>query len=260
MPIRHILCGCLISLLPIAAADARSECSVSSGSHRIALLELYTSEGCSSCPPADRWLSGLAAKEIDSERVVPLALHVDYWDYIGWRDRFAQPGFAERQRQMALLGNSNLVYTPQVMLNGRDFRNWRNTGRFERDLAAINASVPQATLRLTLKQPKPDTLDVSTIAQNTREGNHSLFIALYENNLTSAVKHGENAGSTLHHDFVVRAWRGPFALNAKNATSWRHEIKLDKQWNPKSLGLAAFVQNTASGEVLQAIARPLCAD
>ena len=260
MPIRHILFGCLISLLPITAAGAQAECSASSGSKRVALLELYTSEGCSSCPPADRWLSGLAAKGVGSERVVPLALHVDYWDYIGWRDRFAQPGFAERQRQLALLGNSNLIYTPQVMLNGRDFRNWRNAGRFERELAAINTSAPQATLRLTLKQPRPDTLDVSTIAQNTQEGNHALFIALYENNLTSAVKHGENAGATLHHDFVVREWRGPFALNAKNATSWRHEIKLDKQWNQKSLGLAAFVQKTATGEVLQAIARPLCAD
>lgn len=260
MPIRHILFGSLISLLPIAAAGAHAECGASSGSNRVALLELYTSEGCSSCPPADRWLSGLAAKGIGSERVVPLALHVDYWDYIGWRDRFAQPGFSERQRQMALLGNSNLVYTPQVMLNGRDFRNWRNSGRFERELAAINTSVPQSAIRLTLKQPRPDILEVSTIAQNTQEGNHSLFIALYENNLTSAVKLGENAGSTLHHDFVVREWLGPFPLAGKNAASWRHEIKLDKQWNPKSLGLAAFVQNTTTGEVLQAVSRPLCAD
>lgn len=260
MPIRHILFGCLISLLPMAAAGARAECSVSSGSSRVALLELYTSEGCSSCPPADRWLSGLAAKGTGSERVVPLALHVDYWDYIGWRDRFAQPGFSVRQRQMALLGNSNLVYTPQVMLNGRDFRNWRNAGRFERDLAAINTSVPQAAIRLTLKQPRTDTLDVSAVAQNAQEGNHVLFIALYENDLTSVVKQGENAGATLHHDFVVREWLGPFPLAGKNAASWHHEIKLDKQWNPKSLGLAAFVQNTATGEVLQAVSRPLCAD
>lgn len=260
MPIRHILCACLMSLLPIAAAGAPAECSVSSGANRVALLELYTSEGCSSCPPADRWLSGLAAKGVNSERVVPLALHVDYWDYIGWRDRFAQPRFTERQRQMALLGNSTLVYTPQVMLNGRDFRNWRNSGRLERELAATSNSAAQATIRLTLKQPGPEILDVSTVAQNTQEGNHALFFALYENNLTSAVKRGENAGSTLHHDFVVRNWLGPFALNGKSPTSWRHEIKLDKEWNPESLGLAAFVQNTATGEVLQAVSRPLCRD
>jgi len=258
MPIRHILCGCLMSLLPIAAAGASAECSISSGSQRVALLELYTSEGCSSCPPADRWLSSLAAKNIGNERVVPLALHVDYWDYIGWRDRFAQPGFAERQRQMAALGNSTVVYTPQVMLNGRDFRAWRNSGRFERELAATSLVSAQATIRLTLKQSRPYTLDVSAAAQNTQEGNHALFLALYENNLTSVVKQGENAGATLHHDFVVRQWLGPLMLHGKSPAAWRQEIKLDKEWNPESLGLAAFVQNTATGEVLQAVSRPLC--
>jgi hypothetical protein len=260
MPIRRTLIGCLMCFLPIIAAGAPTECGVSSGSNRVALLELYTSEGCSSCPPADRWLSSLAAKGVGSERIVPLALHVDYWDYIGWRDRFAQPGFTERQRQMALLGNSTLVYTPQLMLNGRDFRNWRNSGRFERELAAINSSAAQATIRLTLKRPRPDSLDVSTATQNTQEGNHALFLALYENNLSSVVKQGENAGATLHHDFVVRKWLGPFALNRKSPASWRHEIKLDMEWNSKALGLAAFVQNTATGEVLQAVSRPLCTE
>lgn len=255
MPIRHILCACLMSLLPIAAAGASAECSVSSESNRVALLELYTSEGCSSCPPADRWLSSLAATGIGNERVVPLALHVDYWDYIGWRDRFAQPAFSERQRQMA----STVVYTPQVMLNGRDFRAWRNPGRFARELAAINNSAAQATIRLTLKQTQPYTLDVSAAAQNMQEGNHAFFLALYENNLTSIVKRGENAGATLHHDFVVRQWLGPLALNGKSPAAWRQEIKLNKEWNPESLGLAAFVQNTATGEVLQAVSRPLCA-
>ena len=260
MPLRHILCTCLMSLLPIAAVEASAECSVGSGPKRLALLELYTSEGCSSCPPAERWLSSLASKGIGNERIVPLALHVDYWDYIGWRDRFAQPGFSERQRQMAGLGNSTVVYTPQVMLNGHDFRSWRNSGRLERELAAINSLAAQATIRLTLKQNRPYTLDVSAIAQNTQEGNHALFLALYENNLTSAVKHGENAGATLHHDFVVRKWLGPCALNGKSPAAWRQEITLAKDWSTESLGLAAFVQNTATGEVLQAVSRPLCAD
>ena len=153
MSIRNILCACLMSFLPIAATGTPAECSVSSGTSRVALLELYTSEGCSSCPPADRWLSGLAAKGVNSERVVPLALHVDYWDYIGWRDRFAHPGFSERQRQMAVLGNSTLVYTPQVMLNGRDFRNWRNSGRGRRPsvrhdhASRVMAHSPRESLR-----------------------------------------------------------------------------------------------------------------
>jgi hypothetical protein len=255
MHIRHLI-GLL---LPLAfAAQVHAECSASSGPQRAALLELYTSEGCSSCPPADRWLSSFAKQGVGHARAVPLALHVDYWDYIGWQDRFAKPAFTSRQREMALLGNSRLVYTPQVLLNGRDQRNWRSHERFERELAAINRTPPQAVIRLSVEH-RSNVLDLSVEAKVAQEGTHALYMAVYENDLVSIVKTGENAGATLHHDFVVRGWLGPFALSSKASTSRQQQIEFDQAWKIKSLGIAAFVQNTATGEVLQAVSLPLCA-
>ena len=129
---------------PVAAA-----CSAVSPAHTLALAELYTSEGCDSCPPADRWMSGLTARGLGADKVVPLSLHVDYWDYIGWKDPFAQAQFTERQRQIARLANSNLVYTPQVVLAGRDFRGWAGGG-FDAQVKAINARPARADIELAM--------------------------------------------------------------------------------------------------------------
>jgi hypothetical protein len=249
-------------LLPCAltvAVPAFADCSASSGPGRTALLELYTSEGCSSCPPADRWLSRLNAEGVDRGRVVPLALHVDYWDYIGWRDRYAQPAFTARQRNAAQLGHSNLVYTPQVLLNGRDFRNWNRQDSFGRELAAINNTPPQASIQISLK-PRPDAFDLAANIRVSQEGSHAFYVAVYENGLTTGVERGENAGSKLRHDFVVREWLGPFASSGKAAISWQQPVKLEKEWKTKQLGVAAFVQNTATGEVLQAVSLPFCGE
>ena len=97
-------------------------CSAQSAGTTTALVELYTSEGCDSCPPADRWLSSLGARGYAPDRVVPIALHVDYWDYIGWKDPYARQAYSARQRKMASLARAAMVYTPQVLLQGRDFR------------------------------------------------------------------------------------------------------------------------------------------
>jgi hypothetical protein len=94
----------LVLLLVVLAAPVHAgQCLARSAAHTVALVELYTSEGCSSCPPADRWLSGLAARGYTAERVVPLALHVDYWDYIGWKDPYAKRDFSLRQRKLTQL-------------------------------------------------------------------------------------------------------------------------------------------------------------
>src|SRR5689334_12001294 len=112
-----------------------TECSAQSGPQAVPLLELYTSEGCSSCPPADKWLSSIAAAGYGTDKVVPLAFHVDYWDYIGWKDRFARPDFSDRQRWVAAIGRSDFVYTPQVILNGIDFRGWSQNSRFRESIS-----------------------------------------------------------------------------------------------------------------------------
>ena len=243
--------GLAAGVLPVQAA----ECSVASGPQRTSLLELYTSEGCSSCPPADRWLSRISKVK----NVVPLAWHVDYWDYLGWRDRFAQPAFSERQREMARLNDSSFVYTPQVMLNGRDFRGWAKPGSLEPAVFAAQRSAPTATILLSAHNESRDTLGLSLRAQASQTGPNAIFVALYQNGLSSQVERGENAGGLLRHDYVVREWRGPYRLAATGETVWKQEIPFPHGL-ARSSGLAAFVQNTATGEILQAVALPLCFD
>ncbi len=108
----------LLSALPAAAADDTR--TFSSGNDRVALVELYTSEGCSSCPPADRWLSRLADDAGLWSEFVPVAFHVDYWDYIGWKDEFADPSNTQRQRGYAAAAGARSIYTPQMVVGGRD--------------------------------------------------------------------------------------------------------------------------------------------
>ena len=121
MRFAFLIVGALMGAPALAA-----QCTAQSGERTVALVELYTSEGCDSCPPADRWLSGLGAQGYVPGRVVPLSLHVDYWDYIGWKDPYAKREFSSRQRKLTQLQKLAFVYTPQVMLQGRDFRGWRS--------------------------------------------------------------------------------------------------------------------------------------
>src|SRR5260370_21661608 len=124
------------------------KCSARSGERTTALVELYTSEGCSSCPPADRWLSQLG-KSYRSEQVVPLALHVDYWDYIGCKDPYAKREFSQRQRKLSQLQRVAPVYTPQVLVQGSDFRDWAAPA-FDRAMGRINAKPARARLELEI--------------------------------------------------------------------------------------------------------------
>jgi len=250
--LQRLLCGFLFLFafsLPVLAG----ECTASSGPNRVALLELYTSEGCSSCPPADRWLSSLAAQGFTPDRVVPLALHVDYWDYIGWKDRFAQPAFSARQREMVRLAGSRTVYTPQVMLNGKDIRGL-SQGDLAQRLAAIKQSPEHAGMQLKISRQAPERIDTSVSVSAEYPENLVLYLALYENDLSTEVKAGENSGTKLHHDYVVREWFGPMKVGA----GIRQSLRLKPEWQAAKTGVAAFVQNRDSGEVVQAVSLGVC--
>src|SRR3954463_8496265 len=104
------------------AFSAHAQCETRSSANRVTVLELYTSEGCNSCPPADRWLSSLPAPGVTSDRPIPLAFHVDYWDQLGWPDRMAKEQFSIRQRTQSQRNGNTVVYTPQLLLNGLDYR------------------------------------------------------------------------------------------------------------------------------------------
>ncbi|MEO8204506.1 MAG: DUF1223 domain-containing protein [Betaproteobacteria bacterium] len=240
---------------------AGAQCSAQSGERTAVLVELYTSEGCDSCPPADRWLSSLQSQGYTPDRVVPLALHVDYWDYIGWKDPYAKREFATRQRRQAELKRARIVYTPQVLLQGQDFRRW-GSGEFAAAVEKMNAQAPRAKVSLTLMAMGRTSVDVAVSAEllaTAERKDAALYLAAFENKLTSQVAAGENKGKTLPHDFVVREWIGPLAFDADLRVADKRTLPLLPNANPRQSGVAAFVQNRATGDVLQALMLPACA-
>ncbi len=253
-------------LAAIGSGAAAAACTAVSPPHTLALAELYTSEGCDSCPPADRWMSGLQARGLGADKVVPLSLHVDYWDYIGWKDPFAQAQFTERQRQIARLASSTLVYTPQVVLAGRDFRGWAGGG-FDSQVKTINAKPARAEIQLALdvvegKVNVAANAAVKSAGATGAAGANStkpqLFVALIQNRIVSPVKAGENRGVTLKHDYVVREWLGPLAFGADGKARLEKIITPPKGSPTNDLGVVAFVQDGANGEVLQALKLEAC--
>jgi hypothetical protein len=250
MRIAGLLIGALLTF-PVQAA----QCVAESGPGTAALVELYTSEGCSSCPPADRWLASVGQR-YPPARVVPLALHVDYWDYIGWKDPYAKREFSLRQRKLSQLQRMALVYTPQVVLQGRDFRGW-GTSAFDEALARINARPARARLKLQISGADARGLEVEASAELLQPAEDAvLYLAAYRSRLESKVTAGENRGRFLSHDYVVLEWLGPFAVTGRRVE--RRMLPLLPGAPAASSGAAAFVQNGRTGEVLQALLRSTC--
>jgi hypothetical protein len=236
------------------------DCTAQSGKGTAALVELYTSEGCDSCPPADRWLSSLAAKGYAPQAVVPIALHVDYWDYLGWKDPYAKRAFSERQRKLARLKRLTVIYTPQVLLQGQDFRRWAS-GEFDAQVARINAQSARARITLKLAAARKRAFDVEASAElldPSQREDAALYLAAYENKLVSQVAAGENRGRTLAHDYVVLEWQGPFGFASAARLAERRALPLLPKAVAANSGVVAFVQNRRTAEVLQALMLPAC--
>ncbi len=181
------------TLAASASLALAQTCQATAAARPPVVVELYTSEGCSSCPPADRWLSTLKGRS----DVLPLAFHVGYWDHLGWTDRFARPEFTQRQRHWASTHRAANVYTPQTIVDGRDWRGWPslpNAG------AAAQAHAP-VTLRLS-RQGDQVTAEVGPAAPGAPA--MAGYWAVLEDGHRSQVRAGENAGETLIHDHVVR--------------------------------------------------------
>jgi hypothetical protein len=228
-----------------------AECTAESRPHRVPLLELYTSEGCDSCPPADRWVSELPRRGLDAARVVVLAFHVDYWDRLGWVDRFGQQRFTERQRLLNNRNGARVVYTPQLVLNGKDYRRG-SLDVFAGQLADMGRVDAKAAIRLRLK-PDENRLTIAG-TWSARDAPYAQgWLALYENRLVTDVAAGENRNKRLHHDFVVRDIAGPFPSGKLD-----HVFTLDSRWKRPDLAVAGFVQDGRSGDVLQALALGAC--
>jgi hypothetical protein len=232
-----------------------AECSAKSGASTVPLLELYTSEGCSSCPPADKWLSGLKP---DPKKVIPLAFHVDYWDYIGWKDKFSKAEYSDRQRKIAAFAGAGYVYTPQFILSGRDFKG-SDDSRLNQAITASQKLASRANLSLdTITKTNGEiTLQASAKAVNPADvKNVDIFVAIYENKLVSQVSAGENNGRELKHDYVVRNFFGAYQLSKQN--EFDKNFNLKPEWKGRQAGAVIFVQDSRNGEILQSLALPFC--
>jgi hypothetical protein len=193
-------------------------------------------------------------------RAVPIAFHVDYWDRLGWKDRFASTKYTDRQYEQMRRQRASFVFTPQVMLQGRDFGQWRAADDPAAAIAAVNARRPRANIELAVEPQGTDAIvDVHVKVPDVRDrGRAFVAVALVQSRLSSDVTAGENAGKRLTHDHVVRQWRvGPAALDAAGETRQQFVFAIPADAGP--ISIVAFAEDSASGEVLQALALPLCA-
>lgn len=190
---------------------------------RVPVLELFTSQGCSSCPPADAWLSGLVRRPGLWREVIPLAFHVDYWDRIGWKDRFADPAYSERQRDYARSGALRNVYTPGFVLDGREWKGWFQG--VEPDLAP-----GPAVGRLRLEavgpgQPVRLTLVPGMAASGTPL---TAYAAVLGFGISTPVAAGENQGKMLREDFVVLGVsRGSATQDLEWTLAWPRTVEVE---------------------------------
>jgi hypothetical protein len=257
-----IHCASLIALsciVPTVAAAALS-CNATSGPNRVAVLELYTSEGCSSCPPADEWFSALPKAGFTGDKLIPIAFHVDYWDYIGWKDRFASPLYSQRQKEAVKAAGARVVYTPQIFLNGRDFRARGDNEGLADAMQAINRTPARTLIKLGLEARAPREWKVSAdirVIGSSSDANVAAYVGTYENRLLSEVRAGENKGVLLRHDHVIREWIGPLPLSG-GKLEFTRDIALKVDQKAKESGLVAVVQDRRSGDVLQALRLPYC--
>lgn len=246
-------------MLPLGAQAA---CRVESGAMVAPLVELYTSEGCSDCPPADEWLSKLA-NETPPDAAAFLAFHVTYWDEIGWPDRFAMKLADQRQELRVRLSGKRTTFTPQVMIGKDTTVDWR--GRPNPRAASRNAASTmrelqrrEAKMKLSMaSQVGDDGLDVSFSSQrDPADGEVWVWLALYEDDLRSEVKAGENQGLALRHDRVVRALAGPWRMRGA-MLSQRVELPFPAEFDPRRAGLVLFAESSLDASPLQSLQQRL---
>ncbi len=236
-------------------------CETRSGTARAQLIELYTSEGCSSCPPADQWLSALVPRVVTANEVVPLAFHVDYWDRLGWRDRFADPSYTARQYAYSKVSGSSFVFTPQVILAGRNYGAWSSNSSVQKDVRNAVAVAPDASFVLRQQAVASGKLEFEVQAQLRQGVSFSevrVYAALFQNGLVSEVGRGENSGSRLRHDYVVRGLLASKVMDSSGKITFRDRFVLPEDARVGAMGVAVFAQDVKTGVVLQAMATPLC--
>jgi hypothetical protein len=253
---QYLLLGLLAFLLPLTTVA--EEWQAQSTDKQLAVMELFTSEGCGLCPAADRWVQRLPEQGITDEQLIVLGFHIDYLNDIkGWIDRFAKPLFSERQRQLARLNLYQTVFTPEIFISGEVVHNWQTHGI--EVIEFVNSFAPMAHIKLRAEM-QASQLHVSSKISVSGDENRDyskLYLAITEDNIVSEIHGGDNIGAIFNHQNLVRAWLGPFDLDKEGETELNTQIALDQDWDLNNLKLVAVVQNLYDGYVLQGLSLPL---
>ncbi|MEO8486527.1 MAG: DUF1223 domain-containing protein [Betaproteobacteria bacterium] len=249
----------LIALAWCTAAPAQildGGCKVESGARTLPLVELYTSEGCDSCPPADRWLSR-TFPATGPARAGVLAFHVDYWDRLGWPDRFAKHEWSQRQQDLARATRSASVYTPQLTLQGRDLDALRGgDGAGEIGKAADAPARATIALRAVRERGRIVVSATAQVPQAPDRAGARIVVAYTDSGHVTDVKRGENRGVTLSHDHVVRALAKGGSADSSGAMSLAATLPVPEE-SGKLPRIVAFVERETTREVLQSLELPL---
>jgi len=217
-----------------------------SSENRVALLELFTSEGCSSCPPAETWLTSLKDAPGLWREFVPVSFHVDYWDYLGWRDPWASKAFSNRQRDYAQSWHTDSIYTPGFVLNGQEWRSWSGTKNGPRA-----STTKTGVLQVNSADGTHWQVAFSPAGRNTTD--YEVHAAILANEVASEVKSGENRGRRLHHDFVVTALASQLLASRGDRAEGELVFRNDKQQENGRRAIAFWVTHRGTLEPLQAL-------
>ena len=259
----HLLPSILALTLAVtcrAGSSQNAARTASSASVRVpVVLELFTSEGCSSCPPADALLARLAEQQpFAGAEIIALEEHVDYWDHEGWTDPFSSAQWTQRQQVYASGFADRGVYTPELVVNGRSGFVGSREGEAYRAIASAVAQ-PRTDISVSLLKPEKHDHEQVKVGvgklQGAQQGDVAeVWLAITEMALHSSVSGGENAGHDLHHAPVVR-WlhkAGASNLNATPSFTGESDLKLDSAWKRNNLRIVAFVQEKRSHHILGA--------
>jgi hypothetical protein len=235
----------LAGLLLASTTHAGPVLDLESPVEQVTVAELFTSHGCSSCPPADRWLRQLIDHPGLWDEVIPLSFHVDYWDRLGWPDRFASPRFSQRQRDYRAAGHLSGVYTPALVIKGREWR-----GFFRREHADLSPGPATGRLSLRLDGAGDAELGFDPVAV-LPPSPLTAHLVLLGFGLSTSVTGGENAGRTLEEDFVVLGYT---ASTPSHERRWNLRLPPTKTSPPSRQAVAAWISAGTDPTPIQAVA------
>src|SRR4030095_10761605 len=236
------ICVFAVSLLTISFSTKNLTPKMIADKDGFALIELFTSEGCSSCPAADAIIEKVKKKYID-KNVLIAAYHVDYWNKLGWKDIFSDASFTQRQEYYSTIFHLNSIYTPQVVVNGKTEFVGSNKEKLISSIEEQLNEKSAASIKLNAIQNAEGKIDVQYSAEGTDAKKEQAILVLIQKMATNEIKKGENKGRTLHHINIVR---NIFYLPLKEKTT---SFTLPAGLQKEDVFVAGFIQDKRSGKI-----------